>query len=297
MILLTGASGFIGGHLLSRLIEIFGRENILVLSSKPTNSCNFLLHNDFNFNDDFVLENGYKNIKTIIHAGAFAPKNGFIANDIELSNSNIINTQKLLNLSLPSLQNFIFLSTLDVYDNAEKISEETLEKPISLYGFSKLYCEKMVESWGNKYKKKIQILRIGHVYGPGEEAYHKIIPLTFKKILNNEPIQIWGTGEEFRSFIYVNDVVSAIVNSLNLKENIGIVNLVSGQPISIIELVKKIITISQVDIRIEYIKPISFTRNLVFDNTKLKKWLLVNETDIVDGLKEEYEYMKSIIVK
>jgi Cu+-exporting ATPase len=65
----------------------------------------------------------------------------------------------------------------------------------------------------------------------------------------------------------------------------------------IIELVKKIMTISQVDIRIEYIKPISFTRNLVFDNTKLKKWLLVNETDIVDGLKEEYEYMKSIIVK
>jgi nucleoside-diphosphate-sugar epimerase len=297
MILLTGASGFIGRHLLSKLIEIFGRENILVLSSKPTNSCRFLLHNNYNFDAEYVLKNGYENIKTIIHAGAFTPKNVDVANDIELSNSNILNTQKLLNLSLPLLENFIFLSTLDVYDNTEEISEETFEKPISLYGFSKLYCEKMIEFWGNKNKKIVQVLRIGHVYGAGEEAYDKIIPSTFKKILRNESVQIWGTGEELRSFINVNDVVGSIIKSLTLKESIGVVNVVSSQPISIIELVKKIINISKSDSKIEYIKPNTVGRSLIFNNAKLKKCLLFNETKIEVGLKDELDYMKSIFIK
>lgn len=293
MILLTGASGFIGKHLLLQLIKKYGKSNVIALTSRPIDECNYILHNNFQFDPDFLINHGYINIKTIIHAGAFTPKNGSQANDVNLSNSNIYSTEKLLNLTLPYVRNFIFLSTLDVYDNAEIISENTSEKPISLYGFSKLYCEKMVEQWGIKNNKVAQILRIGHVYGPGEEAYQKIIPISINKILNKESLQIWGTGNELRSFIYINDVVNAIINSLEITEGLGIINLVSNQSISINELISKLIKISKKEVEIINIPTNLSSRSLVFDNTKMINWLLKKETNLDDGLNEEFEYMKT----
>ena len=293
MILLTGASGFIGKHLLLQLIKKYGKSNVIALTSRPIDECNYILHNNFQFDPDFLINHGYTNIKTIIHAGAFTPKNGSQANDVNLSNSNIYSTEKLLNLTLPYVQNFIFLSTLDVYDNAEIISENTSENPISLYGFSKLYCEKMVEQWGIKNNKVAQILRIGHVYGPGEEAYQKIIPISINKILNKESLQIWGTGNELRSFIYINDVVNAIINSLEITEGLGIINLVSNQSISINELISKLIKISKKEVEIINIPTNLSSRSLVFDNTKMINWLLKKETNLDDGLNEEFEYVKT----
>ena len=294
MILLTGASGFIGKHLLLLLIEKYGKENILALTSKPISESPFLLHSNYQFEKDFFIKNGYKDINIIIHAGAYTPKKGSEANDIELSNSNIGNTLKLLNAILPKLKKFIFLSTLDVYDNDDKISETTLEKPVSLYGHSKLYCERMIEIWGKNCNIQVQILRIGHVYGPGEEAYQKIIPITFNKVLKNEATKIWGTGNELRSFIYIKDVAKAIINSIDLEENIGVVNIVSGHSISMNELVKKIIFIAQIDVKTEKIETNIIGKSLVFDNSKMLHYLLDKETNFDKGLKEEFQYMKTL---
>ena len=88
MILLTGASGFIGKHLLKLLIEKFGEENILALTTNPSVGFPHLLHNNYKFDRDFFVKNGYGNIKTIIHAGAFTPKNKNQVNLIYSSNSN-----------------------------------------------------------------------------------------------------------------------------------------------------------------------------------------------------------------
>ena len=293
MILLTGASGFIGKHLLLQLIKKYGKSNVIALTSRPIDECNYILHNNFQLDPDFLINHGYANIKTIIHAGAFTPKNGSQANDVNLSNSNIYSTEKLLNLTLPYVQNFIFLSTLDVYDNDEIISENSPENPISLYGFSKLYCEKMVEQWGIKNNKVTQILRIGHVYGPGEEAYQKIIPISINKILNKESLQIWGTGNELRSFIYINDVVNAIISSLEITVGLGIINLVSNQSISINDLIVKLIKISKEEVEIINIPTNLSSRSLVFDNTKMINWLLKKETNLDNGLNEEFEYVRT----
>lgn len=292
MLLLTGASGFIGKHLLSLLIEKNGKANTVCLTSQPITECKYLLHNNYHFESDFFVKNGFQNIDTIIHAGAFTPKKGSEANNIQLSNSNIFNTNKLLNATLPNLKKIIYISTLDVYDNESIISENTLEKPASLYGHSKLYSEKIVESWGKENNKSVQILRIGHVYGPGEEAYQKIIPATIQNILAKKPIQIWGTGEELRSFIYIKDIVTAIVNSINLKEDAGVINLVGNRSISINDLVNIIKQISNEDVTIEKIPAEKKGRDFVFDSSKMNTFLLPKETSLEEGLKEEFEYMK-----
>ncbi|WP_267405593.1 MULTISPECIES: NAD(P)-dependent oxidoreductase [unclassified Chryseobacterium] len=291
MLLLTGASGFIGKHLLALLIEKYGGDNILCLTSQPISECKYLLHNNYQFEDDFFIKNGFQDIETIIHAGAFTPKKGSEANNIQLSNSNISSTYKLLNAALPRLKKFIYLSTLDVYDNDKIISESTLEKPTSLYGHSKLYSEKMVESWGKEQNKSVQILRIGHVYGPGEEAYQKIIPATINNILSEKPVQIWGSGEELRSFIYIKDIVEAIVGSIDL-EDVGVINLVGNRSISIEDLVNTIQLISNQEVAIEKIPVEKKGRDFVFDSSKMNTYLLQKETSLEEGLKEEFEYMK-----
>lgn len=292
MILVTGTTGFIGKHLLTYLVQVYGKQHIVALTSKPIESCNYVIHNNYQFRTDIFIKNGFTQIDTIIHAGAYTPKNAGEANNINASNSNIFNTEKLLTCMLPNIRKIIYLSTIDVYDNDDIVSEQTKEKPISLYGYSKLYSEKIIEEWGKTNGIIIQNLRVGHVYGPGEEAYKKIIPVTINKLLTNQPLQIWGSGKELRAFIYVKDIVKAIVKSIELKEYIGVVNLVSEQSIRIIELVNKLKVISNSDVALETISIDKPGRNLVFDNSKMKKWLLQEETPLDSGLKAEFDYMK-----
>ena len=295
MVLLTGASGFIGKHLLPALIKEFGKGFILSLTSTPVEDAHYLLHNDYNFEADYFVKSGFSTqIHTIIHAGAFTPKSSKDANDVVNCTNNITNANKLLQANLPNLKKIIYLSTLDVYGPAEVISESSQLKPASLYGESKLYVEKMIAAWANVNNKIYQILRVGHVYGPGEEAYQKIIPVTIQKIIQGQPLQIWGTGKEIRSFIYIKDVVGAIVNTLKLNSNGEIINLVSSQKITIAALVDKLVALSGNNIVLEVMPTAVPGRDFIFDNSKMKALLISNETALDEGLLEEWTYMNNL---
>jgi nucleoside-diphosphate-sugar epimerase len=294
MILLTGSSGFIGKHLLKSLIKKYGKENILVLTSKPIDDCTYLLHNNYNFGKDFFIESGYSNIDTIIHAGAFTPKSSKEGNNILKSNSNIKNTTQIITSDLPQLKKFIFLSTLDVYGADIPIREDSLLAPISLYGQSKLYCEELLKVWANQNNIIYQTLRIGHVYGPGEEEYKKIIPITINNIFQSQPVNIYGEGKEIRSFIYIFDVVEAILNSILLDTSIGIINIVGHEQININDLIQKIVLISEKTTEIKRIETNSSGRDIVFDNKKMKEILLNPKTTLDEGLKQEIDYFKSL---
>jgi nucleoside-diphosphate-sugar epimerase len=294
MILVTGATGFIGGHLLDFLIEKYGKGKIVVLTSKPISKCKFLLHNDYCFDDDYFVNSGFDNIDTILHAGAFNPKSNVDANYIKGRNSNIISTTKLLTSNLPRLKKFIFFSTVDVYAYDNPITEKTLLSPSSLYGDSKAYCEQMVSAWAAQKNICHQILRIGHVYGEGEEKYKKIVPITMQRLLSDTPLQVYGDGSEIRSFIYIQDVVNAVVNVLKIKNYAGIINLVGEEKISIKELVNEIVAISGMNPNIDIIEKTTQTRDLVFNNSKMRELLYVPIVGLKEGLMKEWNYMKNL---
>lgn len=292
MILFTGASGFIGKHLHRALVGQYGADNILALTSGPVRGANYLLHNNYQFRPDYFVENNYADsIRTIIHAGAYMPKNASDANDYLKCNQNVYSTEKLLSADLPNLQKVIYLSTVDVYGKAEVISESAPVDPVSLYGYSKLYGEKMISAWADEKQKKKQILRVGHVYGPGDESFQKLIPVVIKNLINNRPIQIWGDGKEIRSFIFIRDVIEVILNAINLDQDIGTVNLVSSSPINTTELVTKLFRISSRQVPVEQVPASVAGRDLVFNNSKLKKYLLQFETTLDEGLAETWYYM------
>lgn len=295
-ILLTGASGFIGKTLFRKLILKYGKESVMAFVSKPIEDGQFLLNNNYLFDENYFTESNFQYIDTIIHVGAFIPKTSSNANNIKMCNSNIINTEKLLSANLPNLKKFIFISTVDVYDsNVDTITENSPINPVSLYGSSKLYCEKMIEVWAKNNNKICQILRIGHVYGNGEEIYQKIIPLTINKILNNQTIELWGSGEDVRTFIHVNDVADSIIASLELEKYVLPINIVGDEKITIKELINKLITLSGKKCEIKQITSNISPRNLIFDNSKLKKYLIHSQKKIDNGLLEEINYMENLL--
>lgn len=291
MILVTGTSGFIGKKLLTALVIEYGADHILALTSKPTEECHYLLHKNYTFDKDYLSKSGYSAINTIIHAGAFTPKSSGKSNDLFSCTSNINNTLKLLQLELPELRKFIFLSTLDVYGKDNVISEQSPIDPISLYGDSKLYCEKMIASWAKANDKIGQLLRVGHIYGPGEEAYQKLIPATIKKLLSGQPLQVWGTGNELRSFLFIDDLIKSILKAVKIEIDLGPINLVGGSKITVKELIEMLISISNTKPVIDFLPMSGEARNIVFDNSKMQKELGQIETSLREGLTAEWEYM------
>jgi UDP-glucose 4-epimerase len=294
MILITGVSGFIGKPLLTALVSYFGKKKIVALTSSPIEECDFLLHDNYTFSADYFIDSGFDAIDTIIHLGAYTPKNSSEANHIVHCNSNILNTAKLLSAKFPALKRILYISTLDVYGDAQIITEDTVLEPSTLYGASKLYCEKMVTTWAKENDKIGQVLRVGHVYGPGEESYQKVIPNTIKNLIKKNPLIVWGSGSEIRSFIFIDDIVKAILNALKLKDNVGPINLVSDQQISIIELVQKLVEISGEKAQINYVNPDFKSKDFIFNASKMKKFLLSDEISLENGLFKEWTYMKGL---
>jgi len=291
-ILLTGASGFIGGHVLTALTSKFGKDSVVALTSTEIPDVKCLVYQSTeNFN---LHKNCFDEITHIIHAGAFTPKNNSQSDNIDSSFGNIQYMKVLLSYDFRKIVRFINISSLDVYASTDTmLSEDSNVDPISLYGSSKLYCEKMAKAFAKHKEVNFINLRIGHVYGPGEEKYKKVVPIAINNILENKPLELWGKGDDLRSFIYIKDVVDSIVNSLECTiQNLDI-NIVSGKAISIHDLLYKIINISGEIVQVNRIESNHTRRDLIFDNSLLLSTLLSKETDLEEGLKEEYAYMKA----
>ncbi len=291
-ILLTGASGFIGGKLLAALIEKYGSNAVIALTSKKITGVNCLIYKSFS---DFGLDSDcFNEITHVIHAGAFIPKDAQQANNINMCFESINYTKVFLSYEFKSLLKLINISTIDVYASIEdELSEGSKVEPVSLYGSSKLYCEEMVKAFSAQRNISYMNLRIGHVYGPGEEKYKKVLPIAIKNIIENNPVELWGDGSDLRSFIFIEDVIESILNSLEVSEENLDINVVSGNSVSIHDLLHKIIEVSGKQVQLHKRSSNHKKRDLVFDNSLLLKILLKEETDLMQGLKIEYDYIKN----
>ncbi len=290
MIAVTGTSGFIGSHLIEKLIGKFGYSEVIALTSKESELYQCINHQDYtNFSNERL---NLKDAKVIIHAGAYTPKNADESKDIQKCNQNITNTHELLKHVSKKIDKFIFLSTLDVYADSFIIDEQSSIGINSLYGLSKLYCEKMVLDWGKENGVDVLICRVGHVFGPGEEKYQKLIPETIKRILKGIDIEIWGSGKDLRAFIYVDDVVDSIIAAIDKKTESNIINIVSNESLSIREIVEAIIEVSQKSVSINYKEYNAKARNLRFNNDILKRELFTPKVAFKDGLLTEWLHIE-----
>lgn len=297
VILVTGASGFIGSHLVARLSRIPGVRLLLLArhANQTTHQGMTWLQAELcQLLPDYWHAHEIRNIDYVFHLAAFTPKRSAQADRInQVVDTNILATRALLE-SLPGgITKVVFSSTLDVYaqlDSGELLTEDSPVRPTSLYGSSKLFCEHLLSVWAKEKGCDYAILRYGHIYGPGEEQYEKLIPVVIRNLLGNRAPVIYGDGSALRDYLYVGDVVEATIRAARAQGNVGPLNVVRGESVTIKDVAQLLMRIVGSNKGINFLLDRPNGGSLLFDNSLMVRtlggWPM---TSLEEGLASEVE--------
>jgi len=278
-IVVTGSSGSLGKKLMKKL-EQTHYEYIGIsrrIKNKKTKIVNL---EDFNQVRDFFQI--YKP-KTIIHLSALTGNLECEQKPYQAFLSNVLVTYNVLKASAPFRSKIIFASTREVYGNCKNASEKSPLQPININGTTKMLAEKLIINHNKQFLTPYIILRFTNFYG--ENYFKRGVVSMIKKSIEGEKIDVFG-GKQSLDLIHYNDVVTAIMKSINHKKT-EIFNVGGGQLTTPLKLIKKIETITGKNIQYK-IRPYrnfevkSFSINL----TKSKKILKFNPTIKIESFLE-----------
>jgi len=253
-VLVTGGAGFIGSHLVDRLLaEGF---EVTVLDDFSTGQMKNISHHrnleEFHLlrgdiRDTGLAKKAVEDVGAVFHEAALVKVPLSIENPLLFNDVNLVGTLNLLKACLDSdVKRFIFASSAAVYGDSKpaKKMENMFCKPISPYAVSKLAAENYAEVFNELYGLETVSLRYFNVYGPRQvfgSSYDAVITAFISRLLNGQPPVIYGDGKQTRDFVYVDDVTSANMLALRSKNAVGEVFVIaSGTAISVYELAKKL---------------------------------------------------------
>ena len=267
-ILVTGGAGFIGSHLVDRLLkeglEVIVLDNLS--SGYIKNIKRHIGNKNFRFVKDDIrnqelINKLIKDVDVVFHLAAIVSVPRSIKDPILTNEVNVNGTLNLLDAARRSnLKKFIFASSCAVYGIPESLplKENSPLRPISPYGSSKLAAETYVQTFHKVYGLKTVCLRYFNVYGPRQSKgkYSSVISRFLNALRKNKPLRIYGDGKQTRDFVHVYDVVEANLLALLKEKAIGeCFNIATGKPTSIENLARKLMAISGKEAEIIHLKP------------------------------------------
>lgn len=297
--LLTGVSGFIGSSFLKYAINYYFDSNSdrIFIVSKNAKELDYD-HLHYTFVEDHKFTNPLISkippIDVFIMIGSFIPKSHNDLNSKKKNKTVLQSTKNILHILGSIPRKIVYISTTDIYNTSEGIiSERSSLKPRSIYGQAKLETENWLASWCGKKGSELLILRLGHIYGPGEEKYKKIIPETIKQCLKNTSPIIYTTGEEKRSYLFIDDCCRLICNAIDASSHNSPINIASSSPHTIKEIVELICTITDWQLSpIIQCKTLN-TIDIEFNCEKMHRLLGREKTSLIEGLQKEFEHIKT----
>lgn len=265
-VLVTGGSGFIASHLVDRLIKI----GHFVINIDKLDYCSYdntkNINNSYKFihgniaNKELILFilNEYA-IESVFHLAAQTHVDNSFYNSIQFTYDNIIGTHNLLECvreynnnqkknsnenSNKSITKFIHMSTDEVYGEVKsgepECTENSLLKPTNPYSATKASAELLASSYYHSFKLPIIIIRCNNVFGPRQYP-EKVIPAFIYNLLNGDKCYVHGEGKTERHFIYVENVIDAIL-IIYEKGNVNeIYNIANTECYKVIDLAKLLI--------------------------------------------------------
>lgn len=241
--LVTGGAGFIGSHLVDRLIKD-GNEVGIIDNLSTGKKGNINPKADF-YNLDICdfekIKPLFKGVDYVFHLAAIPKVPLSVEDPVGTSNVNILGTINVFKIAIDEkVKKIIFISSSAVYGEQKTLPLEESMKPdpISPYGLQKLVGEQSAKLFVNLYKVPIICLRYFNVYGPRidfDSDYGLVVGKFLKLKAQNKPLTIFGDGEQTRGFCYVDDVVEANIKAIKSKKLKGgeVINISNEESYSV----------------------------------------------------------------
>jgi UDP-glucose 4-epimerase len=262
--LVLGGHGFVGQHIVKRLLEKGCDVRVLANSTQP--ACR-AFQGDFSKNaevvngdyrDADIVRAALENVKCVYHLiSTTTPASSIVdpTNDVQ---TNLLPTLQLLQLAVEQgVEQVVFSSSGGtVYGvlSQTPVLETHPTYPVSPHGIVKLAIEKYLHWFYHMYGLKYTILRIANPYGPGQNPKRGqgLISALLWRLVHNEPIEIWGDGQVVRDYIYVDDVARAVIMAAENKRPAQLFNVGSGSGVSIKELLEIIFDVTAHRTSVQY---------------------------------------------
>lgn len=225
-VLVTGGNGFIGTNLIERLM-VNNEYSIVSLDTVSRDHPN-MMHCYIGDVGDFEgLKTVMQGMEVVVHLAAETGVLPGAVNPQKVYDSNVTGTFNVLRAADEcGVRKIVFASTGAIFADS-----------ISMYGASKLASEALCRAFKDTYALSVAILRLGNVYGPFSLHKTSVVHKFIKQLINDQPMTIRGDGMQTRSFVYVEEVVDAIIEYMNHRsENLEIVHVTGESTHKIVDV-------------------------------------------------------------
>ncbi len=267
-VLVTGGAGFIGSNLAPQLLKKGYSVTVLdnLFSGKQENLSGITHQSRFEFLlgdvlDKNALHEAFNGVNAVVHLAALIDVSTSVINPLKTNEVNVTGTLNTLQEAVKNdVGHFVFASSTAVYGNVKTlpVAEDTILKPISPYAASKVAGESYCSAFAGCYGLDTVALRFFNVYGPRNEnsPYSGVITKFLQKARINEVLTIEGDGNQNRDFIYVDDVVQAIILALDGESLKGeAFNVCTGVATSVNQLVNTLRSVSGKNLLVKHTMP------------------------------------------
>lgn len=313
-ILVCGAGGFIGGHLVNRLkADGFWVRGVDLKDNEygNNNSDEFILGD---LRDPEVAKKAVKGIDEVYQLAADMGGAGYIftgEHDADVMNNSALCNLNVLGASQKEgVKKIFYSSSACMYPeynqmdpNNPKCSEDSAypAAPDSEYGWEKLFSERLYLSYYRNYGIEVRIARFHNIFGPqgtwngGKEKAPAAMCRKAAEAPEGSQIEVWGDGKQTRSFLYIDECIEAVMRLMN-SDFTGPVNIGSEEMISINNFAQMAIDISKKDLKIKNIEGPTGVRGRNSDNKLLSEKLNWQPTQsLMEGMQKTYHWIEQQI--
>jgi len=283
-VLICGATGFIGRNIAEKLARQPDIEVHAVRFNRPPFACPNLIWHQADLREVGDVERVVKGMDIVIQSAATTSGSKDIVNRpyIHITDNALMNSHILRACFDHGVGHFVFFSCSVMHQSSEvPLTEDDWDANAEMHpnyfgvGWTKIYVEKMCEFFARQGKTKHTVIRHSNIYGPHDkfdlERSH-VCGATITKVLSSEEgkIVVWGTGEEERDLLYIDDLVNFVVTAMkNQSTPFELFNVGAGEAVSILDLVNQIIKSSQRAVKIEHdLSQPTIKTSLALDCTK-----------------------------
>ncbi|MFC2055595.1 NAD-dependent epimerase/dehydratase family protein [Chloroflexota bacterium] len=303
--LVLGGNGFIGSHLVDRLVERGVEVVVLDLRERRFDSIPpQVLFIKGDLGEDYLVREALGGIDLVFHLAWTSIHETSIRDPVADIYNNLIPSVQLLEACRwAEVRRIIFISSGGtIYGQAQSlpIPETHPQNPISAYGVTKLATEKYIQMFHHLYGLEYAILRPSVPYGPRQNPFGKqgVIPVFLYRVSHDLPVTIWGNGDITRDFFYISDLARALIAGGEFPlEPDPVFNIGGIEEISLIKLIEIVELTVGKKAKIEFQPSRGFdSMHIRLDFQRAQRVLNWNpQIALQEGIERTWRWMKSII--